>query len=231
MSISKQWDIGSSAFSITNVALGLVSAATVADVQPAAILAAEALGSTLIVDPTLILGGGKCYRIENVKLQLGISSEGLASELRKSTPFIRCFLLMSGLRLHLEAREIGELLYELLVQNGLLATTPISPAQLTTLTEALESNVMMSLAKEKVPLTYFTPLIEHLCSLSDPKLAKHAFKPLNQDTAAELLCNSFLNLKSDNTQRVDCIVVSGHQRYCAGSTPATSMFSTARHRT
>lgn len=36
------------------MALGLVRAATVADVQPAAILAAEALGSTHIVDPTLI---------------------------------------------------------------------------------------------------------------------------------------------------------------------------------
>ena len=209
MALSKQWDIGSSVFNLKDMALGLLRAATVDDVQPAAVLAAEALGSTLIVDPTLIgkavdaLGGGKSYRIENVKLQLGISSGGLASEVRKSTPLIRCFLLMSGLRLHLEAREIGELLYELLAQNGLLAITPVSPAQLTALTEALESNVAILLAQENVPVTYFTPLSEHLSSFSDTESAKNAFKPLYQDSAAELLCNAFLALRTEDVQRVD----------------------------
>lgn len=110
---------------------------------------------------------------------------------------------MSCSRLHLEAREIGELLYKLLAQNGLLAITFVSPAQLETLTEALESNVVMLLAKENVPVTYFTPLFERPCSLSDPRLAKHAFKPLKQGTAAELLCNSLLNLVSNDIQRVD----------------------------
>lgn len=209
MSVSKQWDIGSSVFSLTDMAVGLIRAATVADVQPAAVLAAEALGSTLIVDPTLIgkainaLDGGKSYRIESIKLQLGISSGGLASEVRKSTPLIRCFLLMSGLRLHLDAREIGELLYELLAQNGLLAITPVSSAQLTALTEALECNIAILLAKESVPVRYFTPLIEHLSSFKDSGIARHAFKPLYQDTAAKLLCNAFLGLRTEDIQRID----------------------------
>ena len=106
MAVLKQWDIGSSVFSLKDMALGLLRAATVDDVQPAAVLAAEALESTLIVDSGLIgkavdaLGGGKSYRVENLKLQFGISSGGLASEFRKSTGLIQCFLLMCGLRLH-----------------------------------------------------------------------------------------------------------------------------------
>ena len=60
--------------------MGLVKAGTVDDVQPAAVQAAEAIGSFMVVDKRLIgkavdaLGGSKSYRMESLKIQLGYMS-------------------------------------------------------------------------------------------------------------------------------------------------------------
>ena len=92
MSVSKQWDIGSSVLNFADKALGLLRAATVDNFQPAAVLAAEALGRTFIVDSSFIgtavdaLSRGKSYRIENVKMQLEISSGELANPKSASPP-------------------------------------------------------------------------------------------------------------------------------------------------
>ena len=52
-------------------------------------------------------------------------------------------------------------------------------------------------------MTYFTPLVEHLSSLNDTQATRDAFMPLFQDTAAELLCNAFLGLRTEDVQRID----------------------------
>lgn len=49
----------------------------------------------IITSPSLIgkavdaLGGNKSFRIDNLKLVIGLSSNGVASEIRKSTPALR----------------------------------------------------------------------------------------------------------------------------------------------
>ena len=59
---------------------GLMMAATVDNVHQSAVYATEALGSIMVVDPQLIgkavdiLGGEKSFRLENLKLQFGLSS-------------------------------------------------------------------------------------------------------------------------------------------------------------
>ena len=58
--VSAQWDIGYSAFSLGGAALSLMKAAIVDDIQPAAIYAAEALGSIMLVDPKLDRQGSRC---------------------------------------------------------------------------------------------------------------------------------------------------------------------------
>lgn len=83
MAVSKQWDIGSSVFSLKGMALGLLRAATVDEVQPAAVLAAKALGSTLLVDSSLIekavdaLVEAKAIASKTLKCNLESPPEGL----------------------------------------------------------------------------------------------------------------------------------------------------------
>ena len=136
VAVQPQWDIGTSAFALTEKSWGLFRAATVDDVQPIAVLAAEVLGSQVIADSHLIgkavdaLGGDKSYRMDSIKLYLGLSSGGIASQIRQSTPAIRTFLLVTALRLHMLSEEIGDVLYDLLVRSKTIDDVPYRPCEI-----------------------------------------------------------------------------------------------------
>jgi len=116
MALQPQFDVGSSAITLTGKALALIRAATIDDVRPAAFWAVEALGDLMIVDPTLIgkavdgLGGDKSCRMENLKLQFGLSAADISSQIRQSSPAIRAFLLMSAFHTTHKSEDIAELL-------------------------------------------------------------------------------------------------------------------------
>lgn len=112
-----QWDMGDSEFTIAGKALVLLKAATVDNVHPTAVYAAETLGSTLTVSPELIakavdaLNGRENFQMQNLKLQFELSERGIASQIKQSTPAVRTFLLIAILTAYLESHQIGEMLY------------------------------------------------------------------------------------------------------------------------
>ena len=194
MALQAQWDIGSSVFSFSGKALSLIQAATVDDVHPSSVVAAEALGSMMIVDDRLIgkavdaLGGNKSFRLESLKLQIGLSSGGIPSQIRKCTPAIKTFLLITALKQHLDAEAIGDLLYEMLLCSKSLATLPVSSSQLRGLTVVLEGHCVELLSQEKIPTTVLAPVLDAIV----PNGNSHAiFAEMIPDEASEVLLAVF----------------------------------------
>ena len=204
--IQTQWDIGSSIFSASGKALELIRAATVDDVQPAAVYAVEALGSHMIVDPYLIgkavdaLGGSKSYRLHSIKLQFGISSGGISSQLRQSTAATKTFLLISVLKLHLPATDIADVLYEMLAQSRGLDTTPVSSTQLCTLIQSIEGHSVNLLSNEFAASKIISPIVENLAlqNLNCPEY----YMPVLPDEASQILLAIFTALRDSAVRQL-----------------------------
>ncbi|MCJ1394340.1 hypothetical protein MMC18_007218 [Xylographa bjoerkii] len=166
MALQTQWDIGSSAITLTNKAWSLVRAATMDDVQPAAFYAAEALGYHMILDEHLIgkavdtLQGNKNYRLENIKLQIGLSSSGIAAQVRGSIAAIRTFLLISALNMILDSDAIAETLYELMAHTGVLGTIPVSSQQLESFVQSVQGHSAGLFASQQTANSVLGPVIE-----------------------------------------------------------------------
>jgi hypothetical protein len=222
MSIQKQWDPAVSAFNTLDRITSLVKAATVDDVLPQAVIAAEHLGSLMIVHPQRIgqaidaLGGSNSFRLENVKLSLGLSSGGIAAQVRKSTPAIRCFLFAACLSLHLTPTEIGSFLYEMMEHAGLLEAVPVSPAQLVSFVSTLEGHMKELLHREQVAATSLAPLLDILSTQTSSN-SQH-FEPLKAKLASAICLETFQAIRSEE---VSSAKLSG----CMGGVWIASIFS------
>ena len=154
MALQTQWDIASSAIALTGEALNLVQAATMDDVQPAAFYAVEALGHHIILDEHLIgkavdtLQGNRNYRLENIKLQIGLSSSGIAAQFRHSIAATRTFLIISALKMRLDSDAIAETLYEMMIHAGVLGTIPVLSQQLKSFIQPVEGHSADLLASQ-----------------------------------------------------------------------------------
>src|SRR4051794_10604028 len=77
-----QWDVSRTAFDTFDLLRELVAAVSRDNVQPQAVLAAEALGSGLLVSPERIgdaieaLGGSKAMWLQSLEVSIGMSSGG-----------------------------------------------------------------------------------------------------------------------------------------------------------
>ena len=96
-SLQAQWDVGKSVFDSFSLLKSLIAAAGVEDVQPQAVLAAEALGASLHIDPERYndsidaLGGNENIRLSSIKATISLSSGGLRRYVRQSSALIRFF--------------------------------------------------------------------------------------------------------------------------------------------
>ena len=210
LQVQPQWDLGSSIFSTGDKLVGLMKAATIDDVQPAAVFAAEAIGSQIMVDPHLIgraidaLGGTQSYRLQTLKLQIGYSAGGIPSQIRQSTPAIKTFILVTALRLHLPAKDIGDLLYEILIENGEIENTPISIGQLTSFVGSIEGHCLAMKEQEAIVNNVFSPIIEGLAATTQN--LQGLFLAITPDEGAKILLSIFRAL---NDQDVRCLHVRG----------------------
>ncbi|MCJ1383550.1 hypothetical protein MMC17_006664 [Xylographa soralifera] len=147
MALQTQWDIGSSAITLTSKAWNLIRAATMDDVQPAAFYAAEALGYHMILDEHLIgkavdtLQGNRNYRLENIKLQFGLSSSGIAAQVRDSD-------------------AIAETLYVMMIHTGVLGKIPVSSQQLKSFVQSVQGHSADLLASQQTANSVLGPVIE-----------------------------------------------------------------------
>ncbi|KAI9679328.1 MAG: hypothetical protein M1817_005348 [Caeruleum heppii] len=208
MSVSKVWELGGSAFNGLDRIHSLIKAATVDDVQPAAVLAAEALGSTLIVSDRLIgravdaLGGSDSFRLQNVQLQLGLSAGGIAAEIRKSSSATKTFLLITVLKLHLDAEEIGDFLFEMLSKSEQLHMPSVSPRQLTSLVDAVAGHAQKLLASERIPEMILNPFLDTVVASGRVGSCSNWFRPLSADEAL-LLSRAFRALHQEDIGHVE----------------------------
>ena len=208
MALQAQWDIGSSAFTLSGKLLSLIQATSVDDVHPNSVFAAEALGSMMIVDDRLIgkavdaLGGDKSFRLENLKLQFGLSSGGIPSQIRKSTAAIKAFLLITALKQHLDAEMIGELLYEMLTCSRSLEVTPVSSRQLEGLTQSLEGHCVEFLSREKIPSTVLAPVLEAIVPDGD---SRTIFAEMIPDEASKILFAVFNAIRDGEVRHLKII--------------------------
>ena len=207
-SVQPQWDIGNSAFSVSGKIWGLMKAATVDDVQPAAVYAAEAIGSQMIVDPHLIgkavdaLGGDQSYRLDNIKLHIGLCSGGVAGQVRLSPAATKAFLLITVLRLHMQADEIGDLLFEFIVESNLIEKAPVSSKQLRDFVRSVESHSLKLRESETLPIKIIHPLLTILAE-EGRDFQQMFFEPLSPIDASKLLVPLFEAMRDAETQHIN----------------------------
>ncbi|KAJ4312842.1 hypothetical protein N0V84_009736 [Fusarium piperis] len=122
-----QWSLDNTIFKSADVLVRLFQAARDDDVQSAAIMSLEALGSSLMVCPdrideakTALANVGRFEMLQNVLVTIGVGSGGVAHFVRKTaTQCLPVFVLATSLKTFLGDEEIGNVLYEMLVYRGL----------------------------------------------------------------------------------------------------------------
>ena len=206
MTLQPQLDVASSVFDITKGTWGLIRAATVDDVQPTAVNAIEALGSHMIIDTHLIgkaydaLGGNKSYKIDSLKLHVGLSTGGIATQVRRSSSAICTFLLITVLKEHLEAPDIADVIYEFMVQTNVLDLVPISNTQLCAVVQSIEGHCLSVDPSADITKHITSLLIDNLAIHSINRHDYwHAFIP---NEVAPLIMSAFNTLRDENVQQL-----------------------------
>ena len=202
--VQAQWDIGVSSFTLSDRLLSLIKAATIDDVQPLAVIAAEAIGTCLEVDPHLtgraadVLGSSQSYRVENLKLTMGLSSGGIARQLRQSPSATRTFVLISLLQAHLDIHNLAELLFEILIHSGLHNKVSTSTSQLKGLCIALQgfSNHFNEIENQQTKT--WDLVLPSLAGLAKPQF----WKAIVPEEGAKLFLELFRILRDDDLDRV-----------------------------
>ncbi|KAI9890501.1 MAG: hypothetical protein M1814_003840 [Vezdaea aestivalis] len=145
--VSKQWNPAVTTFSTIEKLTSLMRAATQDDVQVAAVLSLEQLGSRLIVTDRLIsdgvdaLNGHYSMRAKDTRLVFGLNWGGVASQLKDSSSGVQGFLLISALKLcTYNGQELAETLFEFMSFEGLLRDTAVSMRQFQSLISAISGH-------------------------------------------------------------------------------------------
>jgi hypothetical protein len=124
----------------------LIKATSQDNVQSQALLAAEALGAGLSVSDKLLgkavdaLAGQQNVKLQNMKIAVGLFSGGTASMLRTSTPGLKVFLLITGLKMWHHDDDVGDILYNMAVSCGVLRAFPASGYQFQQLVSAISGH-------------------------------------------------------------------------------------------
>lgn len=129
VSVNRQWDVSSTAFTTFDRLRSLISIASQDNVQPQAILAAEALGAFTITSPSAIssaittLGGNESVRLTQFKLHIGLSSSGVIRTIRESTALLQFFIVATSCKLCYTVEEIGDIMFYMI--KNLLSSVDI----------------------------------------------------------------------------------------------------------
>ncbi|MCJ1421001.1 hypothetical protein MMC32_007363 [Xylographa parallela] len=216
MALQPQWDIGSSAITLTSKAWNLIRVATMDDVQPAAFYAVEALGCHMILDEHLIgkavdaLKGNRSYRLENIKLQFGLSSSGIAAQVRGSIAATRTFLFISALKMRLDSDAIAETLYEMMIHTGVLGTIPVSSQQLRSFVQCVQGHSSDLLVLQQSSNSFLGPVIEDFvideAAQDGSNRIGQFFDPPDPKEISQLILSAFNALRDAS---IRCVHMSG----------------------
>lgn len=134
--VTKVWDIGGTVFTTASNFKSLIKAVSVENVQPQAVLAAEALGFGIHVREKLldkaigVLNGNQHVTWENLKLSIGIHSGDLHKTIRNSTSLLSFFLFACAWKSCFTVDEIGDLAFQMIAHSGIIREHPVSSFQL-----------------------------------------------------------------------------------------------------
>ncbi|MCJ1403849.1 hypothetical protein MMC11_007072 [Xylographa trunciseda] len=206
-----QWDIGPSAITLSERAWNLVRAAAMDDVQPAAFYAAEALGYHMMLDEILIrkamdsLSRNRVYTLENINLQIGLSSSGIAAQVRDSIAATRTFLLISALQMRLDSNAIAETLHEMMIHTGILETILISSRQLECFIQSLQGHSADLLASQQTAQGVYDLVIEEFVGAADQNATNGSgqfFDHADPKEISQLILSAFNALRETAIRRV-----------------------------
>lgn len=198
------WDIPGSTFKTLELLQGLIKASSQDDVHPQAILAAEALGAGVLVAPERIkdaleaLGANKSFRLEQTRISVGLMYGNTQRAIQSSTPLLQFFILSSAFRLIYIDEEIGDIIFEMMSESGLLSKYPVSPSQLSRLTGQVSGHSELC-----VPLNLMH-LIATIVARYDPN--DEVYTRLDQKELAQILTNVFESMRDEN---VDSLRLTG----------------------
>ena len=201
--ISLQYDFGVSVTALSGKLLQLIGAASEDNVQPQAVLALRALGSFIHPSPHLIgkavdaLDGTKNVNLEHLKLTVGIDSGGTALFLRQSTPGIAAFLLVCALRIAYNDNEIGEIMYGMAAQSGILKSWPTSAQQLSQVVETLSGY-----AYKLIPTDHMNFITSAMLQNNEGVNIEQMSLEMSAGTLTNTLVTTFMCLRDEDIDKI-----------------------------
>lgn len=201
------WEVSQSVFSSASALKGLIAAAGHDDIQPQAILAAEALGAGLLVSSQRIpeaieaLGGGESNRMAAVKAYVGLSSGAIFRQVRQNTALIQFFALITACKPCFLDEEIGSIIFEMLQFSGLLRKWPATSTQLTALIQQFSGH-----AEILTPVSLMHELASTIAGRCRTPLVYHR---LEASALSNLLVKVFEAMQDTTITRVTLI---GHHQ-------------------
>ncbi|KAK7920050.1 hypothetical protein PG985_008072 [Apiospora marii] len=125
--VQTQWSIDNTVFQSFPIISRLIQAVREDDAQAQAVYAFEALGSSILISPERISEGiqalsdtGRAEVFKRLLITIGLVPRGIATFVRNDAP--RCvptFMLVTALKTLLTDDEVGNVIYDMLVLQGL----------------------------------------------------------------------------------------------------------------
>lgn len=200
--------------------------------QPQAILAAEAIGTGLLVAPKRIaeaidsLGGNQSVRLGSIKVNAGLVAGRTCAPMRQSTPLLQFYPFCTACNPMFLDDEIGALLLEMMTESGLYSKYTVTASQLARLVDRFGGH-----AEEIVPMEQMQDVARHVDAHGS---GRHAYSRMDTVVLARLFVCVF---EKHRDQDIVSMTLTGHGHgiwictavLCSsGMTPA--LRSTARSR-
>ena len=205
--IALQLDISNTTSLTTSSLLNIVQSASVDNVQPQAILAAEALGtkilfSTELYDPAIrALDGREHLVLERLKAVIGLNNGNVVRIFRQSTPLIGFFLSMCALKPCFTDSELGDLAFQWLAKEKILEKFPVASFQLCDLMRTLSGH-----AELLIPDNLMSELAREIQYFGGDNFS--LYRKMSSETMAEILLQIFGLLRDLS---IDIVTVSGQE--------------------
>lgn len=203
--VTQVWDTGGTVFNTTSRLKSLIEAVTVENVQPQAVLAAEALGfgihvrDELLVKAVDALSGHENVRWQNLKLLIGIRSGELHKTIRTSRSLSSFFLFVCACKICFTDAEIGDLALQMILASGVMKRYPIASYQLGDLIKSFSGH-----AESLAPASMMHALAVKMDQHSPESI--QLYRRLNLKELGTLLVRSFELL---NDESIDSITLLG----------------------
>lgn len=195
-----QWDVSHTAFNSAGVLRDLIRAVSHDDVQPQALLAAEALGLGLLVSPVRIneaivaLEGGESVKWEKFKVFIGLQAKGTIKSIRNSTALLQFFAVVTACKLCYTDSELGDVFFDIISESSVLSLFPVASSQLSRLISSLSGHCDRILP---VDLMHDVAVAIDACS------GNYAFYQRMENSAlATLICKIFEHLRDETVESI-----------------------------